>query len=326
MVDAKIEAVFGPLPAGTDLTADTRPGNNAAVAILLVIATISVVLRMISKYITHTGIKYDDYTIILALILFVYTFIYAAAVSTTKISILFFYYRIFQKQAGRLFLISLGIGGFMAAAYPIIIWTTMASACRPASYFWEEFTGVEGSCPVSIKDFFLALGVINMINDIIVLMIPIPQIWKLQMSVRKRLGVIGILTLGSFVCVASIVRIYYLSSFMNAVDVTYLMGPIFIWSSVEPSVGILGACMPTFPPLIRLAKTKATQGYGNSDSYSSTPANTSVWSARRRQNRFDEDELQLTNIERGSDTNFNGKGIMVQSEIDQCSSVINKGD
>lgn len=126
-----------------------------------------------------------------------YTFIYAAAVSTTKISILFFYYRIFQKQAGSLFLICLGIGSFMAAAYPIIVWTTMSTACRPASFFWEEFTGVEGTCPISISDFFLALGVINMVNDIVVLLIPIPQIWKLQMSVRKRLGVIGILTLGS---------------------------------------------------------------------------------------------------------------------------------
>lgn len=122
---------------------------------------------------------------------------YAAAVSSTKISILFFYYRIFRKNAGLCFLVSLGVGSFMAAAYPIVVWTTMATACQPASYFWERFTGAAGGCRVQISSFFLALGVINMINDIIVLLIPIPQIWKLQMSVEKRLGVIGVLALGS---------------------------------------------------------------------------------------------------------------------------------
>lgn len=110
----------------------------------------------------------------------------------------------------------------------------------------------------------------------------------------------------------------------NVADLHNAQGPIFIWSSVEPSIGILGACMPAFPPLIRLVKTRATQGYGSSESYSSNPVNTCVWSARRKQSRMNEDELQLTNIERGSDTNFNGKGIMVQSEINQCTSIIDR--
>lgn len=68
MVDAKIEAAFGPAPAGIDLTEDTRPGNNAAVIILLCIATISVILRMTSRFITRAGIKGDEYTIIMALV------------------------------------------------------------------------------------------------------------------------------------------------------------------------------------------------------------------------------------------------------------------
>ncbi|ROV97415.1 hypothetical protein VMCG_06877 [Cytospora schulzeri] len=368
MVDAQIEAVFGKVPSGTDLAEDTRPGNDAAVVILLLIAIISVILRMTSRFSTRAGIKGDEYTINMALvgcsirdeltaekynlsdeslpggaygagthvwtltipkvvtiykILFWYTYVYAAAVSSTKISILFFYYRIFRKNAGQIFLISLGIGGLMAAAYPIIVWTTMATACQPTSYFWEQFTGVAGECPVDISSFFLALGIINMLNDILVLLIPIPQIWKLQMSVQKRLGVIGVLALGSFVCVASIVRIYYLSEFMSALDITYVMGPVFIWSSVEPSVGILGACMPTFPPLLKLARDKVRKGYGSYASHTAAnPVNTSMWSARRKEKRMDEDEYQLTNIERGSDSNFHGKGIMVQSEIDQSTSTV----
>lgn len=83
--------------------------------------------------------------------------------------------------------------------------------------------------------------------------------------------------------------------------------------------------MPTFPPLIHFVKDKARSGYGSYASRNATSsANTNVWSGRRKEARIDEDEYQLTNIERSSDTNFNGKGIMVQSEIDQITSIVSR--
>ncbi|KAF3764072.1 hypothetical protein M406DRAFT_220421, partial [Cryphonectria parasitica EP155] len=293
-----IETVFGPVPSGIHLTADTRHGNDAAVAMLLVIATVSVILRMTSRFIASAGIRSDNLIMVFALvssllcpsvrnltrcflgtaygagthvwtltipkvlmiykILFGYTFVYAAAVSSTKISILFFYYRLFQKNSSLIFSVCLGLGGFLAAAYPIIVWTTMSKACQPTSFFWEQFTGADGICPVDISNFFLALGVINMINDILVLLIPIPRIWKL--NTVEPPGITRLLTRINMnsVCVASTVRINYLTVFMNATDVTYVMGPVFIWSSAEPSIGILSACMLTFPTLVRWPRRKAT--------------------------------------------------------------------
>lgn len=47
-------------------------------------------------------------------------------------------------------------------------------------------------------------------------------------------------------------RIHYLSEFMGAVDVTWLMGPVFIWSTIEPSVAVVCACLPHLAPLARL--------------------------------------------------------------------------
>ena len=40
---------------------------------------------------------------------------------------------------------------------------------------------------------------------------------------------------------------------MGAVDVTWLMGPVFIWSTIEPSVAVVCACLPHLAPLARLA-------------------------------------------------------------------------
>ncbi|KAK1676801.1 hypothetical protein BDP55DRAFT_608412 [Colletotrichum godetiae] len=200
-------------------------------------------------------------------ILYAYTFIYGTACAATKISILLFYQRIFllSTASSPSFKISLTLGYVLSIAYPIIIWATMANACSPISFYWNQFVGEQGKC-IDINTFYLALAIINMVNDVIVLLIPIPQILKLQMSGRKKAAVCSIMLLGSFVCVASIVRITYLSTFSHALDITWQMGPVFIWSAIEPSIAIVSACLPHLAPLRRLVHHKISSSLGRSSS------------------------------------------------------------
>ncbi|KXH34426.1 hypothetical protein CSIM01_00337 [Colletotrichum simmondsii] len=198
-------------------------------------------------------------------ILYAYTFIYGTACAATKISILLFYQRIFllSTASSSSFKVSLVAGYILSVAYPIIIWATMANACRPLSFYWNQFVGEQGKC-IDINTFYLALAIINMVNDVIVLLIPIPQILNLQMSGRKKAAVCSIMLLGSFVCVASIVRITHLSTFSRALDITWQMGPVFIWSAIEPSIAIVSACLPHFAPLRRLVRHKISSSLGHS--------------------------------------------------------------
>lgn len=140
---------------------------------------------------------------------------------------------------------------------------------------------------------------------------------------------------------ASIVRIHYLAVFLSATDVTYVVGPVFIWSSVEPSVGILSACLPTFPPLIRLVRGKGKGNTGASYSVSEHLA-AGVSGARRRAKstqqldgrtflQMEDDECELTSYicsgcvgdgeagdpENQAHTDSRANGITVQSSIDQ---------
>lgn len=76
------------------------------------------------------------------------------------------------------------------------------------------------------------------------------------------------------VCIASLVRIYFMTFLKTSIDITWIMGDVFIWSSVEPCVGILCACLPTIRPLLRLAfqrlwgslNAERTPGPSNSNS------------------------------------------------------------
>ncbi|BCR90583.1 uncharacterized protein ACHE_60469S [Aspergillus chevalieri] len=118
-------------------------------------------------------------------------------------------------------------GFFITISYPLTIWFTMANCCRPVSYFWNKFSGAKGTY-INANQLFLALGIINILSDFIVLLIPFPRIVAPQMSIRKKMAICGIMAVGVFACIASIVRIYYLSLFMNAADVNWLMGPVLL--------------------------------------------------------------------------------------------------
>jgi hypothetical protein len=71
----------------------------------------------------------------------------------------------------------------------------MGNSCRPVSHFWTQFSGTEGEC-IDVDRFFLALGILNMLNDFIILIIPFPRIVKLQMNPRKKLAICAILAVG----------------------------------------------------------------------------------------------------------------------------------
>ncbi|GKZ23584.1 hypothetical protein AbraIFM66951_009857 [Aspergillus brasiliensis] len=211
-------------------------------------------------------------------ILYIYVMVYSAVCAASKISILFFYRRVFMASHADISLrIGIYFGFFLTLSYPIIICVTMATACKPASYFWNQFGGASGTC-IDTDTFFLALGIINMLNDIVVLLIPFPQIAKLQMNRRKKVAISGILAVGSFACIASIVRIYSVDEFTKRTDVTWTLGPVFIWSTIEPGLSIVCACLPHLAPLVRLAHIRLSS---SQDSKRSRPTHPSTpWRSR----------------------------------------------
>lgn len=127
-------------------------------------------------------------------ILHSYTFVYAAACASTKVSILCFYIRIFTPL-DRYSRYAIAFGFFLTISYPIVVWVTMGNCCRPISFYWNQFIGAKGTC-IDVNTFFLALGIVNMLNDFIVLLIPIPRILKLQMTNRKKLAISAIMAVG----------------------------------------------------------------------------------------------------------------------------------
>ncbi|KAM0201597.1 hypothetical protein ACHAPI_001642 [Fusarium lateritium] len=335
-VDPNIVAIFGPPPKGLDLGHNVILLYNVVTCVVLGVAVAVVGLRFYVRNMKSANIEMDDWAVLLSLfcsgatvamtilagahgsgahvwsinlptlvnvfkIVYAEPFVYALAVTSVKISILLLYRRLFPLgiHNNRVYTLMFWTAAFLTSVYPFILWITMAFACRPVSHFWNQYLGAPGKC-IDVKLFFLVLGIMNMVNDIIILTVPIPRIWTLKMNNKTKVSVICIMLLGSFVCVASIARIFYLWGFFQNLDATWWMGPSFAWSSLEPSVAVISACLPTLAPLFRINRigstSRGTPSGGNELSKSGSK-HFQLFSVNRTKGtgfQSEDDEVELT--------------------------------
>ncbi|KAF2965681.1 hypothetical protein GQX73_g7894 [Xylaria multiplex] len=361
-VDPIIVAAFGPPPEGINLLAKQETAIIVVALVSTAFATVALGLRIWARNFQRFGMMADDYLMIVALIftygtlvitilgakagagrhlwalhpqdvadifrlLYSYTFIYAGSVSFTKLSILLFYRRLFERGS-TWFHIRLGFAAFFTTGYLLSIWAVAAALCQPTEFFWTQFLGATGKC-LNINASFLSLTVLNLVADLLVLVVPIPEILALQMGTKKKIGVCAVMLLGGLVCVVSAVRIWAFYRFTVETDITWVQADVFLLSSVEPAFGIVSACLPSLRPLYRRARAKIT----GKESHSTT---TGTWYANSKASRIgnsyvrfgddssrsaERDDIALTSIGKGPNSNkpIPQNIILVRSEITQSS-------
>lgn len=81
--------------------------------------------------------------------------------------------------------------------------------------------------------------------------IPVPGIWSLQIPKRQKFALLGILTIGWFVCIVSVLRLVALHEFSKHLDdATYYSAPAAYWSAIEANLAIVCASLPALKPLV----------------------------------------------------------------------------
>jgi hypothetical protein len=82
----------------------------------------------------------------------------------------------------------------------IALWATAALLtnifqCWLPSYYYNK--NQKGYCMPGQKQFFMAMGSLALIEDTVILLIPMPTIWTLKVKLRQKIAVTFILSLGS---------------------------------------------------------------------------------------------------------------------------------
>ncbi|KAL8799507.1 MAG: hypothetical protein Q9182_005845 [Xanthomendoza sp. 2 TL-2023] len=261
------------------LAVESRGGELVAtVTVMMIIASIAVLLRLYARRISAAKLGKDDYLIIVALIFtygldiisfyaikagigrhmitlnldqvtsFVKTdqatqVLFGFSITATKLSILFFYNRLFPFR-------TFHVVSLITIIASILWWVgvilTSFLHCRPFAYYWDR--SIPGGYCVNDNVIGYTITSFNIVTDLVVLVLPIPWLWGMNMAVPKRMAVVGLFVLGSFVCIAGIIRLPFLSE-LQLSDITYTSVSVGVWISVECNIGILSACLPILRPL-----------------------------------------------------------------------------
>lgn len=77
------------------------------------------------------------------------------------------------------------------------------------------------------------------------------MLWNLQINMRTKASIIGVLALGLFACAAAIVKIPSLVNYGKQGDFLWDSRDITIWTITECNIGIIAGSMPALKPLAK---------------------------------------------------------------------------
>ncbi|KAG8158811.1 hypothetical protein KVR01_011254 [Diaporthe batatas] len=99
--------------------------------------------------------------------------------------------------------------------------------CKPVEYSWDKT--IEGECAGENTAYLIA-GIVNLVIDTFIVALPMPQVFRLQMTLTKRISVAGMFSLGALICIISLLRIIWLYTW-DLSDLTYTVTPGAIHSA-----------------------------------------------------------------------------------------------
>ncbi|KAK4102572.1 hypothetical protein N658DRAFT_423405 [Parathielavia hyrcaniae] len=180
----------------------------------------------------------------------------------SKLSVLFMYASVIPAQA---MITSCRVVGLF-----IILWNTggilgALLLCRPFAFNWDKT--MSGTCGDQ-RLFYIWLGGINVVVEAVILLMPVPFIYGLQMETFKKLVVIGLFSVGWMTCAVTIYRQATLPH-LYFEDMTYTGVLATIFTGIEPSVALSLACVPFLRPLTR-AHRRQQQQHGKAGAGHST--------------------------------------------------------
>ncbi|KAF2963061.1 hypothetical protein GQX73_g10515 [Xylaria multiplex] len=202
-------------------------------------------------------------------------------VALIKVSILHFYTVIFRTKWFRYLVY--GVMAF-AIAFWVAAFFSDAFFCIPPEKAW--LLNIPGHCGDS-STIYVVLASTDLSIDIIVIALPFPILWRLQLATAKKISLTFIFGLGFIIIIITSVRIRFFSE-LDPADITYTFSKIALLSSLVPLLGIINANLPLSAPVFQkvfsisiLASTlKRSNGTGSTDNF----------------HRLREDEYSLANI------------------------------
>jgi len=317
-----------------DLTDGKARRPLVAIIIFISIAFVTTIMRLLSRRVRKMPLGIDDYLMLAGLffecvniglqfacviaggvgrhtadiapeavvktlkIILPFEALYGITLMFVKSSMVFFYLRIFgTKRAFR-------ISAYATITF-IVLWAISVVLetfllCRPLAYNWDQT--IKGTCG-DRNTVYVSAGALNIVSDFMVLALPIPHIWDLQLPLARKLGLVAMFSLGIFITVISIIRLKSLQAISFA-DPTYTLPLGLLWSTLEPCLGIINANLPMcrpylatlFPNIFGTTRNRATSNTDPNKAYERSKGSRGLDSSFQR---IEEGSYPLTRVDVG---------------------------
>ncbi|KAI6784069.1 plasma membrane protein Pth11-like protein [Emericellopsis cladophorae] len=206
-----------------------------------------------------------DQTSLMARTEYGFTIMLPLALGCSKLSFLFFYHRIFAVDRKG------AISWFLRALMVLmVLWSiafcfgTIFECGTDFGVIWGPTMAMVEKC-VDTMLMIYAFCISDFITDAIIILIPVPLIWKLQLPRAKKLATSAIFLLGAGTLGASFCRLYFTAQAVNVgfdptQDEILTITLYLYWGLVESGVAIVAACLPSLSFIFKASSVNNVVG------------------------------------------------------------------
>ncbi|KAK8022129.1 integral membrane protein [Apiospora rasikravindrae] len=135
-------------------------------------------------------------------------------------------------------------GGFVFYFCSGVAFTTVVTLqCLPVQANWIPSLRPSSRC-LDIQAVGYAAGALTIAEDIFMIILPLPHLFRLQMSIKKKMSVSLLFGFAFFATITSIIRLKYLVEYGTSVDLTWTNVETGMWSMIEVHSNIIFASFP----------------------------------------------------------------------------------
>lgn len=171
---------------------------------------------------------------------------YNATLLFIKLSLFLQYWRLIRQVSKyrTIFIIVAAI--VMAWAAGILV--VMICICIPVEGYWDKT--IPAQC-IPDRDIQIINAAGNIATDFILLVLPIPMIWRLHLTIGRKFALTGLFSLGFFGCIISVLRAYFVIFISASQDLPNDAVGITSWTLAEITTGTICSCLVTLQPLLK---------------------------------------------------------------------------
>ena len=166
---------------------------------------------------------------------YIATVVYCPMALFVKVALLYILIRVFSPYKKKVIGIYIFLG--ILCVYYIIAEFIKIFMCNPVPAYWQGQTTPGVKC-LDQQAALIADSVISLVSDAIILVVPLPLTWSLQMSRNKKLRVMGILSAGGLATAFSVYRLILVARDGHSSDQTI----VFTCVVLSGYVPLLSVC------------------------------------------------------------------------------------